>query len=120
VAFPKDRLPLKITVYTTFLLETAQTGLITHDAFKFFAFGFTDPSLLDEVSTGWFSIPVMTGISELYLALILASMYGRLVGLDVDYLSYTSSCLRRPRILWLPNWDYHPVKISSWHNRICE
>lgn len=64
MAFPKDRLPLKITVYTAFLLETAQTSLITHDAFKFFAIGFTDPLLLDEVTTGWFSIPIMTGISE--------------------------------------------------------
>ncbi|KAF9478318.1 hypothetical protein BDN70DRAFT_49117 [Pholiota conissans] len=62
VAFPQDRLPLKFTVYTTLLLETVQTSLITHDAFKFFAFGFTNPMLLDEVSTGWFSIPVLTGI----------------------------------------------------------
>ncbi|KAF8181326.1 hypothetical protein BJ912DRAFT_1062186 [Pholiota molesta] len=77
VAFPKDRLPLKITVYTTFLLETAQTGLITHDAFKFFAFGFTDPLLLDEVSTGWFSIPVLTGI----IACVAQGFYGYRIGI---------------------------------------
>lgn len=64
MAFPTDRVPLKVTVYLALALETAQTALITHDSFKFFAIGFLNPEGLNQVNTGWFSIPILTGLSE--------------------------------------------------------
>ena len=67
VAFPKDRYFLKLTVFVELFLETVQTIAVTHDVFKFFTVGFTDPAVINQVGTAWYSVPLMTGLSAFVL-----------------------------------------------------
>ncbi|KDR82133.1 hypothetical protein GALMADRAFT_44609, partial [Galerina marginata CBS 339.88] len=62
LAFPNDRAAYKSLVYGAYLLEAAQTFLFTSSAFRTFAFGFGNPSVLDEVDILWFSVPIMSGL----------------------------------------------------------
>ncbi|KAJ7626056.1 hypothetical protein FB45DRAFT_1060589 [Roridomyces roridus] len=61
-AFPEDRILIKLLVYAVYLVEIAQTALLTHDAFTIFATGFGDVSGLARVNFDWYTIPVTTGI----------------------------------------------------------
>ncbi|TFK61360.1 hypothetical protein BDN72DRAFT_828339 [Pluteus cervinus] len=62
IAFPKDLLWCKILVYGVFLLESAQTIIVTRDAFDTFASGFGNPNELSGVHTSWFTVPVVGGV----------------------------------------------------------
>ncbi|KDR77670.1 hypothetical protein GALMADRAFT_138739 [Galerina marginata CBS 339.88] len=61
LAFPKDRIGIKIPVYAAYLLDATQTFLLTRSAFRTFALGFGNPSVLNEVDILWFG-DVLTGL----------------------------------------------------------
>ena len=67
VAFPNDHRFLKLTVFLELSLETIQTVAVTHDVFKFFSVGFTNPVVINQVGTAWYSVPLMTGLSAFLL-----------------------------------------------------
>ncbi|EEB92587.1 hypothetical protein MPER_08881, partial [Moniliophthora perniciosa FA553] len=67
-SFRNDRQIRKAIVATTYVLELLQTVLATKDAFEYFGFGFGNMEALDQVGLIWFSIPVMTGIVQLFFA----------------------------------------------------
>ncbi|TFK33874.1 hypothetical protein BDQ12DRAFT_738538 [Crucibulum laeve] len=63
LAFPNDRLHAKILVYGTYALETLQSILIAHDAFKTFGQGFGNFNVLDSQQFLWLTIPIIGGIA---------------------------------------------------------
>lgn len=54
-------------VFLELLLETIQTTAVTQFAFHFFTIGFTNPTILNDVGTEWYSIPLITGFGEFVL-----------------------------------------------------
>ncbi|KAF8999131.1 hypothetical protein BDQ17DRAFT_1361396 [Cyathus striatus] len=62
LAFPKDRLQIKLLVYFILAIQTAQTLICTRDAFIIFAKSFGNVVVLDSVHTLWLSYPIMGGI----------------------------------------------------------
>ncbi|RDB19772.1 hypothetical protein Hypma_013182 [Hypsizygus marmoreus] len=62
MAFPKDRLYCKCLVYGVYILETLQTGVITHDAFASFGLGFGSFDALDSIQFTCLSIPILSGV----------------------------------------------------------
>lgn len=65
LAFPQDPLRNKLLVYSVFLLEIAQTLLVTDTSFKVFGTGYGNLAIFSDVAAAWFYIPVITGIGEL-------------------------------------------------------
>ncbi|KAF9564534.1 hypothetical protein CPC08DRAFT_705273 [Agrocybe pediades] len=63
LAFPKDRLIAKIIVYTVFVLEAAQTTLVSCDVFMAISSSFGDEIALDKIRNYWISIPISGGLS---------------------------------------------------------
>ncbi|KAF9451108.1 hypothetical protein P691DRAFT_663913, partial [Macrolepiota fuliginosa MF-IS2] len=63
VAFPKDRLYIKLLVYIVFVLELVQSILIMHDAYFTYVnrFGVFD-AVYQQGTYAWFAIPIFTGI----------------------------------------------------------
>ncbi|KJA17592.1 hypothetical protein HYPSUDRAFT_206058 [Hypholoma sublateritium FD-334 SS-4] len=53
---------LNLVVFLELSVETVQTVAVTHDVFKFFTIGFTDPVVINQVGTAWYSVPLMTGL----------------------------------------------------------
>ncbi|KAF9003213.1 hypothetical protein BDQ17DRAFT_1409070 [Cyathus striatus] len=62
LAFPNDRLYSKIPVYFVFLLESVQSILIAHDAFKAYAKGFDKYAALINQYFTWLTMPIIGGI----------------------------------------------------------
>lgn len=63
VAFPKDRLYIKLLVYVVFLLELVQSILIMHDTYVTYVLGFGKFEAVYQTGTyTWFAIPVFSGI----------------------------------------------------------
>lgn len=62
MAFPNDRRAFKCLIYGIYMVDTAQTLILTHDAYNTFAKGFGDLSALDAMQNGWFYAPVLSGI----------------------------------------------------------
>ncbi|KDR82274.1 hypothetical protein GALMADRAFT_240773 [Galerina marginata CBS 339.88] len=62
LAFPNDPRSVKLLVVGVYLIEATQVGLLTQSAFHEFAEGFGNITLLDEIGTIWFSVPIMGGI----------------------------------------------------------
>ncbi len=48
MAFPNDRLILKLVVFLELMLETVQTVAVTHDVFVFFT---TDPLVINQIGS---------------------------------------------------------------------
>ncbi|PPQ84246.1 hypothetical protein CVT26_012354 [Gymnopilus dilepis] len=63
IAFPKDRTMAKTIVYTIFILEVVQTGIVSHDIYASLASSFGDITAVDAIRTNWLSIPVSGGTS---------------------------------------------------------
>ncbi|KAK0226536.1 hypothetical protein IW262DRAFT_774035 [Armillaria fumosa] len=63
LAFPKDRKFTKCLVYGVYIIEFAQTMLLTHDAFVSFGYGFGDLDALTNVHLNWLFVPIMGGIA---------------------------------------------------------
>ncbi|KAJ6517362.1 hypothetical protein C8R47DRAFT_1000343 [Mycena vitilis] len=61
-AFPHDRKSTKLLVYGVFLIETAQTGIVTNAAFDTFAYGFGNVAALTDMHLSWLTIPIMSAI----------------------------------------------------------
>lgn len=63
LSFPKDTWTPKLLVYGTYILETAQTIIVTYDIFNTYARHFGDLAALDQLQNEWIAIPFMTSIS---------------------------------------------------------
>ncbi|KAJ7473172.1 hypothetical protein B0H11DRAFT_2037485 [Mycena galericulata] len=59
VNFPKDRLTMKFLVYFVYLLDLAQTGSATYDAFQWFIYGFGNAPNLYLRYSGFLNIPLL-------------------------------------------------------------
>ncbi|KAJ7778690.1 hypothetical protein DFH07DRAFT_950698 [Mycena maculata] len=59
LAFPKDRLILKLLVAFVVVAEFLQTLGDSHDTIRVFGAGWGDFELLDEVGWAWFSVPIL-------------------------------------------------------------
>jgi hypothetical protein len=64
LAFPKDARSIKILVTVVYLIETAQTMLITSDCFNTYARNFGNPAALEFVENEWLAAPTMTAIGQ--------------------------------------------------------
>ncbi|KAF8175849.1 hypothetical protein BJ912DRAFT_706099 [Pholiota molesta] len=71
-AFPKDRPVLKALVYIVYLLETAQTMLLTGSMWNMLARGFGDLLGIDEIGTNWLSVCLIGGLVGLLVQLFYA------------------------------------------------
>ncbi|PCH41709.1 hypothetical protein WOLCODRAFT_137556 [Wolfiporia cocos MD-104 SS10] len=60
--FPKDRLSLKCLVYSVFIYEWVQTGLITAAAMDVYVYHYGDQLALVEFHNTWFSATIMCGL----------------------------------------------------------
>jgi len=65
LAFPTDPRRNKFFVYSIFLLEIIQTVIITMSAFHVFAEGYGNFAFFNDIDLAWFSVPTLSGISEL-------------------------------------------------------
>ncbi|KAK0486405.1 hypothetical protein IW261DRAFT_1559807 [Armillaria novae-zelandiae] len=63
LAFPKDRRFVKCLVYGIYILELFQTILISHDAFAFFGYGFSDLEAPNEMYFSWLVVPVIGAVA---------------------------------------------------------
>ncbi|KAJ7080924.1 hypothetical protein B0H15DRAFT_474013 [Mycena belliarum] len=70
-AFPNDRPSTKCLVYIVYVIELAQTILMTHDIFLVFGAGFGNLVALTKIYFDWLTVPVMSGV----VALIGQSFY---------------------------------------------
>lgn len=57
-------------VYAIFMIELAQTIIVTHDAFVAFARGFGDNAQLSSPQLEWFATPILSGIGALPATLV--------------------------------------------------
>lgn len=62
LAFPKDKWRTKGLVLFIYLIETAQTLVMTNDCWKTFVKGFGDVSALNDVFNEWLAVPLFTAI----------------------------------------------------------
>ncbi|PBK79061.1 hypothetical protein ARMGADRAFT_854477, partial [Armillaria gallica] len=60
LAFPKDRTFTKSLVYGIYVVEFAQTMLVTHDAFVVFGYGFGDIEAITDIHFDWLTVPIMS------------------------------------------------------------
>ena len=58
ISFPRDRWLSRGLFYTLWIIETAQTALLTHDAFNSFVRSFGFAPEMDEVQYAWLAGPV--------------------------------------------------------------
>ncbi|TFK39302.1 hypothetical protein BDQ12DRAFT_587558, partial [Crucibulum laeve] len=61
-AFPDDKTGTKSLVYGTYILETIQTVLVTHDAFHALVIGFGNLDCLTRTNFTWLTAGVMAGL----------------------------------------------------------
>jgi len=62
--FKEDRRWLKALVYTIFIVETAQTGVVARDVFETLARGWGDTTAVFSIETQWLTAPIMDGLSK--------------------------------------------------------
>ncbi|KAJ6514771.1 hypothetical protein DFH09DRAFT_1373931 [Mycena vulgaris] len=71
-SFPKDRKITKAIVYSVFVLELAQTGIMSYFAYTIFGAGYGDLSVFDKSELEWFPVCILgsliAGIVQLYYA----------------------------------------------------
>ncbi|KAJ7240660.1 hypothetical protein B0H12DRAFT_1237275 [Mycena haematopus] len=79
-AFPKDRTSTKAIVYTLFILETAQTGMMTYFAYTIFGSGYGNLEVFDKSALEWFPVcilgSIIAGIVQLFYAYRLRAFSG--------------------------------------------
>ncbi|KAK1216953.1 hypothetical protein PQX77_020400 [Marasmius sp. AFHP31] len=78
LAFPRDKWTMKALVYGLFLMDTAQSILVTHEAFVKYGLGFGNVRALAEVGTGWLSFPIIGAINAITVQLFFAHRIVRL------------------------------------------
>lgn len=64
LSFPKDRWTTKFLVYSVFLIDTAQTIIVTNDAFNTYAEHYGQLDALTAIQNEWLAVPVFSGIGE--------------------------------------------------------
>ncbi|CDO78113.1 hypothetical protein BN946_scf184611.g5 [Trametes cinnabarina] len=89
LAFPKDSVIVKTLVYSVYMIETAQTIIIAHDAFNAYAKGYGDLNALGSAQTEWLAVPIFSGIVsatvQIYYAYRVSVLSGsRLLGLAIS------------------------------------
>ena len=62
LSFPSDMRRIKCLVCFVFLIETAQTVVMTSDCFNAYANSFGSPKLLTKMQNEWLAVPVFTAI----------------------------------------------------------
>ncbi|GJE98656.1 hypothetical protein PsYK624_148910 [Phanerochaete sordida] len=88
ISFPNDGRIAKALVYSVFLIETAQTILVTHDAFNAYAKGFGNLVALGSAQMEWLAVPIFSGIVsatvQMYYAYRVSLLSGsRVLGLAI-------------------------------------
>ncbi|KAJ8092667.1 hypothetical protein PM082_006995 [Marasmius tenuissimus] len=78
LAFPRDKWTMKALVYGLFLMDAAQSVLVTHEAFVKYGLGFGNVRALAEVGTGWLSFPIIGAINAIAVQLFFAHRIMRL------------------------------------------
>ncbi|KAK0223761.1 hypothetical protein IW262DRAFT_853204 [Armillaria fumosa] len=63
LAFPNDRRFIKYLVYGIYVIEFAQTILVTHYMFAMFGYGFGDMDVLTRTNFDWLIIPIMSAVA---------------------------------------------------------
>ncbi|KAL0067043.1 hypothetical protein AAF712_005827 [Marasmius tenuissimus] len=69
---------MKALVYGLFLMDAAQSVLVTHEAFVKYGLGFGNVRALAEVGTGWLSFPIIGAINAIAVQLFFAHRIMRL------------------------------------------
>ncbi|KAJ7888177.1 hypothetical protein B0H14DRAFT_2694453 [Mycena olivaceomarginata] len=71
-AFPQDRMSTKAIVYALFVLELAQTGIMTYFAYTVFGAGYGNLDVFDRSALEWFPVcilgSIIAGIVQLFYA----------------------------------------------------
>ncbi|KAK0454048.1 uncharacterized protein EV420DRAFT_1645281 [Desarmillaria tabescens] len=62
LSFPNDKWRLKLLVYSLFIVETAQTLLVTHDMYNIFATEFGNIRNLGQIHIFWITTAIATGL----------------------------------------------------------
>ncbi|KAJ6557653.1 hypothetical protein B0H19DRAFT_946412, partial [Mycena capillaripes] len=79
-AFPKDRASTKAIVYTLFILELAQTGIMSYFAYTIFGSGYGNLDVFDRSALEWFPVcilgSIIAGIVQLFYAYRLHAFSG--------------------------------------------
>ncbi|SJK98181.1 uncharacterized protein ARMOST_01442 [Armillaria ostoyae] len=96
LAFPKDRTFTKSLVYGIYIVEFAQTMLVTHDAFAMFGYGFGDIETLTDMHFNWLTVPIMSAAAAcvgqgFYAYRIFILSKSRIIPILVICVSLTSS-----------------------------
>ncbi|KAK0212252.1 hypothetical protein DFS33DRAFT_1269079 [Desarmillaria ectypa] len=96
LAFPNDRQFTKCLVYGIYIVEVAQTILVSHDAFATFGYGFGDMEALIGMHFDWLTVPVMSAVAAcvgqvFYAYRIFILSKSRIVPIFVTCVSLTSS-----------------------------
>lgn len=68
-AFPRDKWTSKLPVYSVYIIELVQTILVTHDSMDIFGFGFGDIEAATAIHFDWLTVPMMSGVGELFFVL---------------------------------------------------
>ncbi|KLO19181.1 hypothetical protein SCHPADRAFT_918701 [Schizopora paradoxa] len=94
LAFPKDGRWTKLLVGGIYLIETAQTILVTHDAFAAYASGYGNLNALGSAQLEWLAVPTFSGIVscavQLYYGYRLRLLSGsNLLGLVIAVIALT-------------------------------
>ncbi|KAJ7615923.1 hypothetical protein FB45DRAFT_934942 [Roridomyces roridus] len=82
-AFPRDSKITKIAVYTLFVLELAQTGMMSHYAYKIFGAGYGDMSVLNDPSLAWFPADILPSVTVAIAQTFYAQRIYRFLGSKV-------------------------------------
>ncbi|KAK0226533.1 hypothetical protein IW262DRAFT_1294710 [Armillaria fumosa] len=63
LAFPKDRQFIKSLVYGIYIVELAQTILVTRNAFAVFGYSFGDLEAPNKIEFSWFIVPMINAVA---------------------------------------------------------
>ncbi|GJE98660.1 hypothetical protein PsYK624_148950 [Phanerochaete sordida] len=92
LSFPSDRTVNKALVYIVYIIEFAQTILVTHDGFRAYAAHYGDFQVLESAQLEWIAVPVMSGVVSCavqmfyaYRASVLAN--SKLLALSIAFVS---------------------------------
>ena len=64
LSFPRDKWTIKSLVYIVYLVDTAQTCLVTHDIFDAYAKHYGSFDVLNSVQLSPISVPLCSSIGE--------------------------------------------------------
>jgi hypothetical protein len=64
LSFPRDKWRTKLLVYFVYLIDTAQTCMVTHDVFNAYAKHYGDLDVLDSQQLEPIAVPMFSSIGE--------------------------------------------------------